>query len=96
MFPWAPEFFRPQHGQVKPECGLYAASRWASWGARVAPWRTTLLGDDLHRHQPFCEQVLAQGCAFLFVFLPPSHPPLYEWVADFGRTGEVPALVKTR
>jgi len=63
---------------------------------RIAPWRTTLLGDDLYCHQPFCQQVLAQGCAFLFVCLPPSHPLLYEWVADFERTGEVPTLVKTR
>jgi hypothetical protein len=59
---------------------------------RIAPWRTTLLGDDLYCHQPFCQQVLAQGCAFLFVCLPPSHPLLYEWVADFERTGEGPNL----
>jgi hypothetical protein len=42
----------------------------------------------------FCEQVLAQGHEFIFVCLPGSHPLLYEWVADFARTGEVALLVK--
>ena len=40
--------------------------------------------------------MLAQGCAFLFVCLPPSHALLYEWVADFERNGEVPTRVRTR
>jgi len=39
---------------------------------------------------------VADGCAFLFVCLPPSHPLLYEWVAVFERSGGVPSLVKTR
>jgi hypothetical protein len=97
VFPLAPEFVRPQDGHLKQDCELTAATRWLhQWGVRIAPWRSMLLGDDLYCHQPFCEQVLAQGCAFLFVCLPPSHPVLYEWVADFERTGEVPRLVKTR
>jgi hypothetical protein len=54
------------------------------------------LGDDLYCHQPFCQQVRAQGCHFLFVCLPPSHPTLYEWVADFARHGAVPSVVTTR
>jgi hypothetical protein len=97
VFPLAPEFVRPQDGHLKQDCELMAATRWLhQWGARIAPWGTTLLGDDLYCHQPFCAQVLAHGCAFLFVCLPPSHALLYEWVADFERTGEVPSLVKTR
>lgn len=97
VFPLPPAFVRPQDGYAKQDCELTAATRWLQrWGARIAPWRTTLLGDDLYCHQPFCQQVLAQGCAFLFVCLPPSHPLLYEWVADFERSGEVPTLVKTR
>ena len=39
---------------------------------------------------------MAHGCAFLFVCLPPSHSLLYEWVADFERTGDVPTVVKRR
>jgi len=90
-------FVRPQDGQAKQDCELNAATRWLQqWRARIAPWRTTLLGDDLYCHQPFCEQVLALGCAFLFVCLPPSHTLLYEWVADFERIGAVPTLVRTR
>jgi hypothetical protein len=42
------------------------------------------------------KQVLAQGCAFVFVCLPPSHPLLYEWIADFERTGQIPTRVSTR
>lgn len=97
VFPLPPAFVSPQDGHLKQDCELTAAIRWLQqWGARLAPWRATLLGDDLYCHQPFCEQVLAQGCDFVFVCLPPSHPLLYEWVADFTRTGEVPTLVKTR
>ena len=33
---------------------------------------------------------------FLFVFKPDSHALLYEWVADFTRTGEVQTLEKSR
>lgn len=97
VFPLPPKFVRPQDGQAKQDCELNAATRWPHrWGAHVAAWRTTVLGDDLYCHQPFCEQVLAQGCAFLFVCLPSSHTLLYEWVSDFERTGEVPTLTKTR
>jgi len=97
VFPLAPEFVRPQDGHLKQDCELNAAPRWLhQWGARIAPWRTTLLGDDLCCHQPFCEQVVLQGCASLFVCLRPSHPLLYEWVADFEPSGEAPSLVKTR
>jgi hypothetical protein len=59
-------------------------------------WRTTMLGDDLYFHQPFREQVLARGCAFILVCLPGSHTRLHEWAADFARTGEIAILVKTR
>ncbi len=36
-------------------------------------WRTAVLGDDLSCDQPFYEQVLAQGCAFIFFCQPDSH-----------------------
>ncbi|MGV0952493.1 MAG: ISNCY family transposase, partial [Azonexus sp.] len=97
VLPLPPEFIRPQDGKAKQDCEINASTRWLQhWGTRIAAWRPTLLGDDLYCHQPFCEQVLAQGAAFLFVCLPPSHPLLYEWVADFERTGEVPTLVQRR
>jgi hypothetical protein len=97
VFPLPPAFVSPQDGHLKQDGELTAAMRWLQqWGARLAAWRATLLGDDLYCHQPLCEQVLAQGCDVLFVCLPPSHPLLYEWVADFTRTGEVPTRVTTR
>jgi len=97
VFPLPPEFVQPQDGQAKQDCELNAGTRWLQrWGARLAAWRTTVLGDDLYCHQPFCQQVLTAGCEFLLVCLPASHALLYEWVADFARTGEIPTLVKTR
>ena len=53
-------------------------------------------GDDLYCHQPFCQQVLAQGGAFLFECLPTSHALRYQWVTDLTRIGAVPTRVKTR
>jgi len=54
------------------------------------------LGDDLYCHQPFCETVKQQQMDFLFVCKPDSHALLYEWVADFTRTGEVRTLENSR
>ena len=97
VFPLPPEFVQPQDGAAKQDCELNAATRWLQqWGARLAAWRTTVLGDDLYCHQPFCQQLLTAGCEFLFVCLPGSHALLYEWVADFEHTGEVPSLARTR
>lgn len=97
VFPLPPEFVQPQDGQAKQDCELNAAGRWLQrWGAQLATWRVLMLGDDLYCHQPFCQQVLAQGGAFLFVCLPTSHALLYEWVADFTRIGAVPTRVKAR
>ncbi len=97
VLPLAPEFVVPQDGQAKQDGEIKAGTRWLQrWGAPLKAWRTSLLGDDRYCHQPFCEQVLAQGGEFIFVCLPGSHPLLYEWVADFARTGEVATLVKTR
>ena len=62
----------------------------------MRPWHPLFLGDDLYCHQPFCEQVLAQGAGFFFVCLPSSHALLYEWIADFERTGDLNVYTKTR
>lgn len=97
VFPLPPAFVAPQDGHLKQDCELAASARWlAQWAPRIAPWGVTCLGDDLYCHQPFCQQVRAQGCHFLFVCLPQSHPALYEWLADFERNATVPTLVTTR
>jgi hypothetical protein len=90
VFALPPAFVTPQDGQEKQDCELNASTRWLhTWGAAVRPWNPLFLGDDLDCHQPFCEQVLAQGGGFLFVCLPASHTLLYEWIADFERTGDL-------
>jgi len=97
VLPLAPEFVVPQDGQAKQDGEIKAGTRWLQRrGAPLKAWHTTLLGDDRYCHQPFCEQVLAQGGEYIFVYLPGSPPLLYEWVADFARTGEVATRVKTR
>jgi hypothetical protein len=76
VFPLPPEFLCPQDGHDKQDCELAGSTRWLKqWGARVAAWNVTFLGDDLYCHQPFCQQVLAHGGGFLFVCRPKPTPP---------------------
>ncbi len=97
VVPLPPEFVVAQDGQEKRDCELAAAKRWlTAWGNHYASRRITLLGDDLYCHQPFCEVVRQQQMDFLFICKPDSHSLLYEWVADFTRTGEVQTLEKSR
>jgi hypothetical protein len=93
----APEFVHPQDGHDKQDCELAATGRWLTqWSAHYAAWRITMLGDDLYCHQPFCQRVLQAQMNFCFTCKPDSHPVLYEWVADFTRTGQIGTLVRTR
>ena len=76
-----PEFITPQDGQLKQDCEINAAKRWlATHGARHSPGNSTLLGDDLYAHQPFCRQALLHGFHFLFTCKPLSHTYLSQWV----------------
>jgi hypothetical protein len=85
-----PEFILPQDGHDKQDCELAAAKRWLkAWGSHYAPWKITLLGDDLFSHQPFCQEAIAQGFDVIFVCKRDSHPLLYEWLDDFERTEQV-------
>ncbi|MEO7159280.1 MAG: transposase, partial [Polaromonas sp.] len=98
VFPLPPAFVVPQDGHDKQDCEMAASARWlAQWAPRVTQWgATTFLGDDLYCHQPFCQQVRAQGCHFLFTCLPASHATLYEWVGDLARSGALGTVVQTR
>lgn len=97
VIPLPPEFVRPQDGQEKQDCELAAAKRWLdAWGAYYSLWGITILGDDLYCHQPFCQAAIDQGYHVLLVCKPDSHPLLYEWIADFERTGHVSTLERTR
>lgn len=97
VVPLPPEFVRVQDGVDKQDCELAAAKRWlTTWGSHYAPRGITVMGDDLYCHQPFCDALRAQHMDFLLVCKPDSHALLYEWVADFARTGAVRTLEKNR
>lgn len=83
VLPLEPEFIRPQDGQDKQDCEIAAAKRWIKrCGTYYAPYKMTLLGDDLYAHHPFCCLLLEQKFNFIFTCKPDSHQKLYEWL-DF-------------
>ena len=97
VIPLPPEFVYPQDGREKQDCELAAAKRWLNtWGSHYSPWGITLLGDDLYCHQPFCQAAINQGFQVLLVCKPDSHPVLYEWIADFERSGQLGTVETTR
>jgi hypothetical protein len=97
VMPLAPEFIRPQDGHEKQDCEINASLRWLeSRGSQYAALGTTVLGDDLYCHGPFCRALLAKGLEFILVCKPDSHKTLYEWVDDLERTGIVKTVVHKR
>jgi hypothetical protein len=96
VVPLPPAFVQPQDGHEKQDCELAAAKRWLeTWGSHYSAWRVTLLGDDLYCHQPYCQAAIDQNFDLLLVCKPESHSLMYEWIADFERTGQVQTLEKT-
>ena len=76
-----PEFIVPQDGTSKQDCERRAADRWVERNAsRFDGRQVTLLADDLHCNQPFCERLLANGLHFILSCKPESHTTLYEEV----------------
>ena len=93
----APEFVTPQDGAAKQDGELAAAQRWlAAHGAPLARLKTTVLGDDLYGHEPFCRRLLDEGLDFILVCKPSSHPIVYEWLEHLARNGAVSTAVRTR
>jgi hypothetical protein len=89
-----PEFITPQDGHNKQDCEQQAIKRWVKRNApRFAPWRVTILADDLHCHQPLCEQLLEQQMHFILTCKPESHEALYEELALLER---VEGAISTR
>ena len=85
-----PEFIMPQDGAEKQDCERNAARRWIERnGPQLAAQRVTILADDLHCHQPFCELLQAQHLNFILTCKPDSHPTLYEEVALLTKIGAV-------
>jgi hypothetical protein len=63
----APEFISPQDGCEKQDCKVAAAKRWlAVHGGEFQGQPVTLLGDDLYRRQPMCEEIITSGMNFIF------------------------------
>ena len=93
VFNLEPEFIQPQDGHDKQDCELAAAKRWLKRHAQCLPAeRTTILGDDLLCHQPFCEAVRAAQCNFILVCLPESHTTLYTEIALLAQAGLLDTL----
>ena len=85
-----PEFITPQDGAEKQDCERNAAHRWVLRNAsRFAGQQVTVLADDLHCNQPFCELLLEQQLDFILTCKPESHPTLYEEVALLAKLGAV-------
>lgn len=96
VIPLAPEFVSPQDGSDKQDYEVAATRRWLERENVYLPANVTFLGDDLYCRQPFCEQLQRLGRHFILVCLPDSHKTLYEWVADFERTGQLKIIEKRR
>jgi len=85
-----PECISPQDGAEKQDGERQAARRWVLRNApRFAGRRVTILADDLHCNQPFCELLLEHHLDFILTCKPESHPTLYEEVALLERFGGV-------
>jgi len=85
-----PEFILPRDGVEKQDCESRAAHRWVQ---RTAPHfagrRVTILADDLHCNQPFCELLLTHHLNFILTCKPDSHTTLYEEVDLLDQAGAV-------
>lgn len=81
-----PEFILPQDGSEKQDCERNAARRWVQRKADHFVGRSvTILADDLHCNQPFCELLLEHHLDFILTCKADSHPTLYEEVALLDR-----------
>jgi hypothetical protein len=85
-----PEFIVPQDGTEKQDCERNAAHRWVKRNANhFAERQVTILADDLHCNQPFCELLLGHDLNFILTCKPNSHPTLYEEVHLLDTFGAV-------
>jgi hypothetical protein len=97
VIPLAPEFVTPQDGNEKQDCELAAAKRWlAAHGEAYGRLHTTVLGDDLYCHEPYCLALRSYGLRFVLVCKPDSHPATYAWLGYLERIGAVRTVVRVR
>jgi hypothetical protein len=80
----------PQDGQEKQDGEQAAGKRWRQpQAATLVPHPVTWLGDDLYSQAPFCSLALQQGCNFLLVCQPDSHPTFYKRLAFWQAQGAI-------
>jgi hypothetical protein len=92
-----PEFIVPQDGAEKQDCERNAARRWIERNAQaLAGHHTTILADDLHCNQPFCEVLESQHLDFILVCKPDSHPTLYTEVERLASVPDAMGQVEDR
>lgn len=88
-----PEFIVPQDGAEKQDCERNAAKRWVTRNAaHFAGRHVTVLADDLHCNQPFCQLLVDHGLNFIMTCKPTSHPALYEEVDLLTKSGAVDTI----
>jgi hypothetical protein len=92
-----PEFITPQDGHDKQDCEQQAIKRWVKRNAeRFAPWKATILTDDLHSHQPLCELLLQHKLHFIMTCKTESHQALYQEVELLIRVEDAVQTMTTR
>ena len=92
-----PEFITPQDGHDKQDCEQEAIKRWVNRNAeRFAPWKATILTDDLHSHQPLCELLKKHKLHFIMTCKTDSHKALYEEVELLTRVENAIQTMTTR
>ena len=92
-----PEFITPQDGHDKQDCEQQAIKRWVRRNAeRFAPWKATILTDDLHSHQPLCELLLQHKLHFIMTCKTESHQALYQEVELLTRVEDAVQTMTTR
>jgi len=98
VIPLDPEFIRPQDGHNKQDCEQQAIKRWVKRnGDRFAPWKMTILTDDLHSHQPLCELLASKKVHYIMTCRTDSHQALYREVDLLGKVeGAVQTMTRQR
>jgi len=92
-----PEFITPQDGHDKQDCEQQAIKRWVNRNAeRFAPWKATILTDDLHSHEPLCELLKKHKLHFIMTCKTDSHKALYEEVELLTRVEDAVQTMTTR
>lgn len=92
-----PEFITPQDGHDKQDCEQQAIKRWVKRNAgQFAPWKLTIMTDDLHSHQPLCELLREHKLHFIMTCKTDSHKALYQEVELLTRVEDAVQTMTTR